>query len=286
MLGIIQSLLDGLMLGGIYGVISIGLSLVFGVLGIVNFAQAQFLMLGMYVSWLIWHSLGIDPILGIPLTGAIVFAIGFIFEKALLERILKAPPVAQIFLTVGLMIFLENAILLIFGSSFRSVVVPYQSLGFNLFGLFISAPYLFAFIAACIVCIGLWLFLSRTWFGKAIRATSQDYDASVLCGINVKQVYALAFSIGVALTAIGGAVILPYMTVSPTVGGQFSILMFTVVILGGLGNVVGALLGGLIVGVIQSVSAMMFPIQLQNLILFIVFIGILAFKPEGLLKEK
>lgn len=280
-----QSLLDGIMLGGIYGVISVGLSLVFGVLGIVNFAQAQFMMLGMYVAWVIWHTLGIDPILGAPITGAVVFFFGYAVEKLLLHRILKAPPVAQIFLTVGLMIFLENAILLMFGSSFRSVTVPYQSLGFHVGPFFVSGPYLFAFIAACIVCGGLWLFLSHSWFGKAIRATSQDENAAILCGINVKQVYALAFAVGVALTAIGGAVILPYMTVSPTVGGQFSILMFTVVVLGGLGNVAGALLGGLIVGIIQSVSAMVFPVQLQNLVLFVVFIGILAFKPEGLLKE-
>lgn len=286
MLEIIQSLVDGIMLGGIYGVISIGLSLVFGVLGIVNFAQAQFLMLGMYVSWLIWQVTGIDPIIGVPLTGLIVFILGYIVETTLIQRILKAPPVAQIFLTVGFMIFLENAVLLIFGSSFRSVVVPYQSLGFHFLSLFISAPYLFAFIAAVIACVALWLFLSKSWFGKAIRATSQDPDAAVLCGINVKQVYALAFAIGVGLTAIGGAVILPYMTVSPTVGGQFSILMFTVVVLGGLGNVAGALLGGLLVGIIQTYSAMVFPVQLQNLILFIVFIAILAFRPEGLLKER
>lgn len=286
MMEIMQSLTDGIMLGGIYGVISIGLSLVFGVLGVVNFAQAQFLMLGMYVSWTLWKLLGIDPILGIPLTGTVVFIIGYLIEKTLIQRILKAPPVAQIFLTVGLMIFLENAVLLIYGSSFQSVVVSYQSLGFHIGSLFISAPYLMAFTAAVIVCAGLWIFLSRSWFGKAIRATSQDSDAAVLCGINVKQVYALAFSIGVALTAIGGAVILPYMTVSPSVGGQFSILMFTVVVLGGLGNVAGALVGGLVVGIIQSLSTMVFPVQLQNLILFIVFIGILAFKPEGLLKER
>ena len=286
MMEIVQSLTDGIMLGGIYGVISIGLSLVFGVLGVVNFAQAQFLMLGMYVSWSLWKILGIDPILGVPITGFVVFIIGYFIEKLLIQKILKAPPVAQIFLTVGLMIFLENAVLMIYGSSFQSVVVSYQSLGFHIGALFISASYLMAFTAAVIVSVGLWLFLSKSWFGKAIRATSQDPDAAVLCGINVRSVYALAFAIGVALTAIGGAVILPYMTVSPTVGGQFSILMFTVVVLGGLGNVAGALVGGLVVGVIQSLSAMIFPVQLQNLILFIVFIAILAFRPEGLLKER
>ncbi|MDY6323329.1 MAG: branched-chain amino acid ABC transporter permease [Succinivibrio sp.] len=285
MLAFIQSLLDGILLGGIYGVISIGLSLVFGVLGIVNFAQAQFMMLGMYAAWFAWDSLGLDPILGVPLTGAVIFIIGYAIEKLLLQPVLKAPPVAQIFLTVGLMILLENAVLLIFGSSFKSVVVSYQQSGLKIFGLFISVPYLFAFSAAVIVCIALWLFLSKTWFGRAIRATAQDENAAVLCGVNVKQVYALTFAVGVALTAIGGAVILPYMTVSPTVGGQFAILMFTVVVLGGLGNVAGALVGGLVVGVIQSLSAMVLPVQLQNLILFMVFIGILAFKPEGLLKE-
>jgi branched-chain amino acid transport system permease protein len=285
MLAFIQSLLDGILLGGIYGVISIGLSLVFGVLGIVNFAQAQFMMLGMYAAWFAWDSLGLDPILGVPLTGAVIFIIGYAIEKLLLQPVLKAPPVAQIFLTVGLMILLENAVLLIFGSSFKSVVVSYQQSGLKIFGLFISVPYLFAFSAAVIVCIALWLFLSKTWFGRAIRATAQDENAAVLCGVNVKQVYALTFAVVVALTAIGGAVILPYMTVSPTVGGQFAILMFTVVVLGGLGNVAGALVGGLVVGVIQSLSAMVLPVQLQNLILFMVFIGILAFKPEGLLKE-
>ena len=286
MIGTLQSLLDGIMLGGIYGVISVGLSLVFGVLGIVNFAQAQFLMLGMYVAWVLWDAAGIDPILGIPLTGAAVFIFGYVIEKLLLQRILRAPPVAQIFLTVGLMILLENGVLLIFGSSFRSVTVPYQQMGFHIFSLFVSAPYLLAFTAACVVCGGLWLFLSRSGFGKAIRATSQDSNAATLCGIDVKHVYALAFAVGVALTGIGGAVILPYITASPTVGGQFSILMFTVVVLGGLGNVAGALLGGLIVGIIQSVSSMILPVQLQNLVLFIVFIAILAFKPEGLLKER
>lgn len=239
----------------------------------------------MYAAWFAWDSLGLDPILGVPLTGAVIFIIGYAIEKLLLQPVLKAPPVAQIFLTVGLMILLENAVLLIFGSSFKSVVVSYQQSGLKIFGLFISVPYLFAFSAAVIVCIALWLFLSKTWFGRAIRATAQDENAAVLCGVNVKQVYALTFAVGVALTAIGGAVILPYMTVSPTVGGQFAILMFTVVVLGGLGNVAGALVGGLVVGVIQSLSAMVLPVQLQNLILFMVFIGILAFKPEGLLKE-
>ena len=193
---------------------------------------------------------------------------------------------AQIFLTVGLMIVLENAVLLYFGSDFKSVLVSYQSKGFRFGQIFVSAPYVYAFIAAAVSTGILCLFLNKTWFGRAIRATAQDPMAAVLSGVNVRQIYGLAFAVGVGFTAIGGSVILPYMTVSPTVGGQFSILMFTTVVLGGLGNVMGALVGGLIVGLIQSFSAMVLPVQLQNLVLFAVFIVILAFKPEGLLKEK
>ncbi|MDR2625609.1 MAG: branched-chain amino acid ABC transporter permease [Zoogloeaceae bacterium] len=281
----LQALLDGIMLGGIYGVIATGLSLVFGVLGVVNFAQAEFLMLGMYIAWFLWAWLGIDPLLAAVPTALIVFGVGFVIQRTLIERVLAAPPAAQIFLTVGLMMVLENGALLAFGSSFRSVNVPYQSEGFQLGSIFVGAPYLYAFLAAVLVSAALWLTLSKSWLGRAIRATAQDGMAAILMGVNIKQIYGLAFGLGVGLTALGGAVILPYITVSPTAGGQFVVLMFTVVVLGGLGNVAGALLGGLVVGVVQSLSAMVFPVQLQNLVLFLIFIAVLAFRPQGLLRE-
>ncbi|MEN6439653.1 MAG: branched-chain amino acid ABC transporter permease [Syntrophobacter sp.] len=280
----IQSLIDGILIGGVYGIIATGLSLVFGVLGLVNFAHAEFLMVGMYVAWFAWHYLGLDPILAAPLSFAVVFLLGYAVQRHLLDRVMKASPTAQIFLTVGLLIVLENAALVIFGSGFRSVNVPYQVESFRLAGLFVSAPYLYAFGATLVVNLALWLFLERSWIGRGIRAVAQDPMAAILSGVDSKRTYRIAFGLGVGLTAFGGGVILPYITVSPTVGGQFVVLMFTVVVLGGLGSILGALAGGLAVGIIQSFSALFFPISLQNLVLFIIFIGVLAFRPQGLLK--
>ncbi|MET3353366.1 branched-chain amino acid ABC transporter permease [Xanthobacter autotrophicus] len=280
----LQALVDGLLLGGVYGVIATGLSLVFGVLGVVNFAHAEFLMLGMYVAWFAWRYLGLDPLIGSVLSFIVVFAVGYGVQRTLIQRVLKAPPAAQVFLTVGLLIVIENAALMVFGSDFRSVSVPYQVEGYRLGDIFIGAPYLYAFIAAVILAAALWLFLDRSWMGRAIRAVAQDPMAATLVGVDTGRTYGLAFGLGVALTAFGGAVILPYITVSPTIGGQFVVLMFTVVVLGGLGSVAGALAGGIMVGIVQSMSTLIFPIQLQNLCLFVIFIAVLALRPQGLIK--
>ncbi len=282
-MAVIQAILDGLMIGGVYAVISIGLTLVFGVMGIVNFAQAEFLMLGMFVAYYAWAWLGLDPLIAAPLSFVVVFTLGAAMQHFLIRRVLKAPEVAQIFLTVGLLIVMENAALLMFGSGFKSVSTSYQTSALKLGPLFISVPYLLAFLMSVASGLALWLFMRKSWFGKAMRATAQDPMAARLMGINADGMHMLAFALGVGLTAFGGAVILPYLTVSPTVGGQFAVLMFTVVVLGGLGSVAGAVVGGLAVGIIQSLSALAFPIQLQNLFLFVVFIAVLAFRPQGLI---
>lgn len=278
----IQAILDGLLVGGVYAVISIGLTLVYGVMGIVNFAQAEFLMIGMFVSWFAWAYLGLDPVLAAPLSFVVAFVLGWLVQGQLISRVLKAPSVAQIFLTVGLLIVLENGALLAFGSQFRSVTTSYQTLSLSLGSLFISVPYLIAFSMSLACGLALWWFMRTSWFGRAMRATAQNPMAAQLMGIDTALMYKMAFALGVGLTAFGGAVILPYVTVFPQVGGQFVVLMFTVVVLGGLGSVAGAVVGGLAVGVIQALSALLFPIQLQNLVLFLVFILVLAVRPQGL----
>ena len=285
-MNLVQALINGLLLGGVYGVISSGLSLVFGVLGVVNFAHAEFMMLGMYVAWYAWRIFGIDPIAGSIIAAVGVGALGYIVEKCLLQRVLRGPPAAQISLTVGLMIILENAALVAFGSEFRTVTTVYQNAGIEFGQLYIAGPYIVAFVAAVVIAGSLWLYLSRSWMGRAIRATSQDPMAAKIVGVDTRQIYGFTFALGVGLTAMGGAVILPYLSVSPAAGQQFAVLMFTVVVLGGLGSVAGALVGGVIVGIVQSLSILMFPTHLQNLILFVIFIAMLAFRPQGLLKER
>jgi branched-chain amino acid transport system permease protein len=283
---LLQAVVNGLLIGGVYAVISIGLTLVFGVMSIVNFAQAEFLMIGMYVGYYGWQAFGLDPILGAPIAFGIAFVIGVLIQRFLIERVIHAPDVAQIFLTVGLLIVLENLALVLFGSEFKSVRTGYQTSALSVGGLIIGVPYLFAFAVSGVVGILLWAFLRFTWIGQAMRATAQNGVAALSLGINIRRVRQVAFGLGVGLTALGGSVILPYYTASPTAGGQFVVLMFTVVVLGGLGSVLGAVFGGLAVGVIQSVSTLVMPIQLQNLALFVVFIAMLAVRPQGLLASR
>ena len=278
----IQAVIDGLLIGGVYAVISIGLTLVYGVMGIINFAQAEFLMVGMLVAWFAWAFLGLDPVLAAPLSFAVAFVIGWFVQGQLISRVLKAPSVAQIFLTVGLLIVIENSALLAFGSQFRSVTTWYQTISLSLGPLFVSVPYLIAFAMSLACGVALWWFMRTSWFGRAMRATAQNPGAAQLMGIDSALMYRIAFALGVGLTAFGGAVILPYVTVYPGVGSQYVVLMFTVVVLGGLGSVAGAVAGGLAVGVIQALSALVFPIQLQKLVLLIVFILVLAVRPQGL----
>jgi branched-chain amino acid transport system permease protein len=282
----VQAIINGLLIGGVYAVISIGLTLVFGVMSIINFAQAEFLMIGMFVGYYCWKYFGVDPILGSVIAFAVVFVLGMAIQRLLIEHIIGAPEVAQIFLTVGLLIVLENLALVLFGSDFKSVRTDYQTSAIAFSGLIISLPYLFAFGVSVAVGIALWAFLRYTWIGQAMRATAQNGIAAASLGIDVRRVRQFAFGLGVGLTALGGSVILPYYTASPTAGGQFVVLMFTVVVLGGLGSVLGAVFGGLAVGVIQSVSALLMPIQLQNLALFVVFIAVLAVRPQGLLATR
>ena len=284
-MALLQAIIDGLMLGGVYAVISIGLTLVFGVIGIVNFAQSQFLMVGMYVAYFAWAYLGLDPLLGSLLSFTLVFALGYAVQHSLIRKVLKAPEVAQIFLTVGILIVLENLALVAFGSEFKSVQTPYQNEAVEVFDLLISLPYAIAFGASVLAGLAVWWLLAKTWWGRSVRATAQDPMAARLMGIDPDKIYRLAFGLGVGLTAFGGAIILPSLTVSPSVGEQFGVLMFTVVVLGGLGNVLGAVVGGLAVGVIQSLSGLLLPLQLQNMVLFSVFILTLALRPEGLLRK-
>lgn len=283
-MAVVQAIVDGLLIGGVYAVLSLGLTLVFGVMGIVNFAHAQFVMVGMYAAWFAWARLGLDPLLASPLAFAAAFVLAALLERLLIRRVLSAPPAAQVFLTVGLLIALENVALIAFGSDYRSVHTGYQTSSVRLGSLYLSVPYLAAFGLSAATAAALWLFLRYTWTGRAMRATAQDPMAASLVGVNPARMIQLAFALGAGLTAFGGAVVLPYITVSPGIGGQFVVLMFTVVVLGGLGDVGGALVGGLVAGVIQSVSVLVFPIQLQNLVLFVVFVAVLAVRPQGLLR--
>lgn len=283
MIAVLQALMTGVLTGGVYGVIAVGLSLVFGILGIVNFAQAQFVTIGMYVAWAAWAFLGLDPIAGALLSLLAGGLIGLILYLGLVRFVVKASPLVQIFLTVGLIAVLQNLALMAFGGDARSVRTAYQTAAWHLGPVLVPLPYLLAFVAAVIVSVLLQWFLARSWTGRAIRATAQDEFAAQAFGIDTRRVAAFAFALGTGLTAFGGAIVLPYATVSPGTGGTYVVLMFTVAVLGGLGTVMGALVGGVAVGIIQSLSTLVMPVEMRDLALFVIFIAVLALRPQGLL---
>jgi branched-chain amino acid transport system permease protein len=284
-LQLLQALVNGILLGGIYSLISVGLSLVFGVMSIVNFAQAEFLMLGMFLAFIAWQYFGLDPIVSAILVGGVVFLIGVVFQRYLIERIIHTPPISQVFLTVGIGIVMKNGMAVVFGNEIHSVITPYQMSNLQIGPLNISVSYLLAFCFALIAAVFLHYFLNRTETGRAMRATSQNRSAAVLMGINPKRIYMVAFGLGVGLAGLAGAAILPYTVVYPLVGNQYVLIMFTVVVLGGLSSIWGVMLSGLAIGILQSVSAYIMPTELQNLVVFIVFILALILVRGGVLRN-
>lgn len=283
---ILQAIINGILIGGVYAVVSVGLTLVFGTMDIVNFAQSEFLMLGLFTAYLITTVSGIDPFLTAPLVFAVVFCIGALTQRFLIQKVLGAPLVAQIFLTVGVGMVLVSAAQLIFGTDFRTIITSYQMESVHVGPFTLPVTYLLAFIGSALMVACLWFFLERTHTGRAIRATAQNRTATILIGINPKKMYILAFALGTGLAGAAGALILPYTYVFPTIGHDWGLIMFTVVVLGGLGSVPGALVGGLVVGVLQSLSSVFLPTQLQGLVVFIVFILVLAYRPDGLLGRR
>jgi branched-chain amino acid transport system permease protein len=277
-----QAVINGMLIGGVYALIAVGLTLVFGIMDIVNFAQSEFLMMGMFFAYILSRLFGLDPILSSFIVFAMVFFIGAVVQRFFIQKVLNAAMVTQILLTVGISIVMISLAQLIFGANFHSVTTSYQMRALHIGPIVISISYLLAFGGCFVMYFLLWLFLNQTYVGRAIRATAQNRKAAILLGINPDRMFILAFAVGTGMAGVAGAMILPYAYVFPTVGHEFALIMFTVVVLGGFGSVPGALVGGLMVGVIQSVSAILLPTQLQNLVVFIIFILTLTYRPNGL----
>ena len=280
---IIQLIINGLLLGGMYALISIGLTLIFGVLEIINFAHGEFLMLSMFASFWLFQLYGIDPYLSLLIILPLFFLIGLAIQRAIIQPILNAPPLNQIFMTVGLSMVLQNLALFVWRADYRTVKTAYSALTLKTSGLMISFPRLVAFILAMGVIGALLIFLKKTYTGKAIRALAQDRRAAMLVGINVYRTYQIAFGIGIACVGAAGAILMPVYFVFPSVGALFVLIAFVVVVLGGYNSLTGALIGGLIIGVVDAFSGFFISPHLREAISFVIFILILLFRPRGLL---
>jgi branched-chain amino acid transport system permease protein len=283
---LLQVTINGLLTGGVFAIIAIGLTLIFGVLEIVNFAHGEFVMLGMYASYFLFTIWGIDPYLSLLIVMPLFFFFGMLIQKSLIERVMKARFHIQILLTLGLMLFLQNFAQFAWTSDFRSVKLPYSSSVLQLGEFIISVPRLIACFLALGIAGGLYFFLKKTDLGLAIKACAVEKEGAAIVGINVERIFLIAFGVGIACAGAAGSILLPFFYVSPNVGSVFVLTAFVIVVLGGMGNFVGALLGGFIIGAAEAIGELFLPGALKQVVSFIIFILILFFRPMGLLGGK
>jgi len=292
----VQLLISGILLGGVYALASIGLTLIFGVMKIVNFAHGEFFMISMYLTFWLFHYFHMDPYLSTLILVPVIFLIGIITYYLFIKPTLGSSALCQIFITVGLSTIIQNTVLLFWSADFRSISLNYATDSI-IFGPFPSLPLgeimvnparLIAFVSAIFLSIGFYLFLKFSYTGKIIRATSQDRSAALLMGINIDKIYKLTFAIGIVLVGLAGGLVLPIYTVHPFVGFDFVLVMFVVVVLGGMGSVVGAVMSGLIIGIVEVFSSYWIGQESKQAIYFLVFIAVLVVRPSGLfgLKEE
>jgi branched-chain amino acid transport system permease protein len=279
---ILQLIINGLLLGGMYALISIGLTLIFGVLEIVNFAHGEFLMLAMYGSYFLFKLYGIDPYLTLFFILPVFFFVGVLVQRTIIQPILNAPPLNQIFMTVGLSLVLQNAALFFWKAEYHTVKTAYSAVNLKVARLMINFPRLVAFILAMSLMIARLMFLKKTFTGMAIRAVAQDRKAAMLMGINVYRTYQIAFGIGICCVGAAGCMLIPVYFVFPGVGALFVLVAFVVVILGGYNSLIGSLVGGLIIGVVEAFSGFFISPHLKEATYFMIFILILLFRPTGL----
>jgi branched-chain amino acid transport system permease protein len=279
---IVQTCLSGLFMGSVYALIGIGFTLVFGVTDIVNFAHGHLVMGAMFITYLLFKLAGVDPYVSLVIVVPVFFGVGAILYKLVIERIVEAPHSAHMMVTLGLLIFFENVANFFFGGDLRGITTTYTTSSFVVADVSLPIARLGAAAVSLAAVVALALFLHRTSLGKAIRASANNREGAALVGIDVRRVYLISFSLGTAAAALAGAVIMPFSLVSPFVGHEFILKAFVIAVLGGLGSVAGALVGGLLIGFVEALSSLYISASLGNAIVFAILIAVLLYRPWGI----
>ena len=283
MLLLLQSLINGILLGGIYASYSAGFSLIFGVMGVINLFHGEMVMLGAFLTYWIFTLFHIDPFLTVPLSFFSLFIFGYLIQRFVINRVVEAPPMSSYILTFGIHLIVAYTALWIWTVDFRTVTTSYSGMNANMGGVIIPYARLATFVLALIVVAGLYFLLYRTEIGRAIQATAQDKEIARLMGVNIRQIFAITFGIGAAITGIAGSLISTYFIIFPQMGLSYTIVAFCVVVLGGMGYIPGALYGGLILGVMQSLTATYLNAGLSGALTFILLFIMLVLRPAGIL---
>ncbi len=282
----LQLVIQGILLGGLYGLIAMGLSLIFGVMGVINFAHGPMIVLGMYLSYWILSLFGVSPYLSIPAVALMMFGLGYLIQSSIVNRILDFPEAMQVVPLVSLGLIIENAALLFWGPNHRTANLAISLKSFNIGSSDVDVARLLACGLALAITLAVFAFLKYTDMGKAIRAAADNRTGAVLVGIKVDRINNISFGLGAALTGAAGALMVPLMSVFPYLGHDFTMIAFVVVILGGMGSLPGAMIGGVILGLAESLSALWLPATLKHLVSFGLLVVIMLIRPKGLLGRK
>jgi branched-chain amino acid transport system permease protein len=266
----------------VYALIAAGLSLIFGLMELVNFAHGEFLMVAMYVAFFGWALARLDPLVSLPITTLALAVLGWATYHGVIRWVLGGPMLAQIFATFGLAVFLRSAAQFVWGVDFRTVQDPLLGGRVSLGGVFLGVPQIAAAVAALLAFAALWLFLSRTETGLALTATAQDRQAASLMGIDTERMFALGWAIGSGCVGIAGALLAMYFYIFPEVGGTFALIAYVTVALGGFGNVPATLLSGVVVGLVEVLGGLLITPTLKYVFVFLLYLAVVLWRPQGL----
>ncbi len=278
-----QTLASGVMIGLIYALVAIGLTMIFGVMDIVNFAHGEFLMLGMYSAFWMFSLYALDPIYTLPLTVLMLFAFGVLLYQFVIVRIINAPMLSQIFTTFGIMILLRGIAQFLWKPDFRSIENSLVSGTVKALGVQVGRPQLVAGIGAIVITGLIYFFLNKTRLGAALEATASDKEAARLMGIDSHKMFALAWGVAAACAGAAGVLLSTFFPIFPDVGANFILLAFVVVNLGGFGSITGAFWAGILVGVIEVMGGLLLGPQYKTAVVLVLFLGVLMFRPQGLM---
>jgi branched-chain amino acid transport system permease protein len=283
---LIPAILNGLLTGAVYALVALGLTLIYGVLHIINFAHGALLTAAMFAAFFAFRLLGLDPYVAILLIAPAFFAIGYALQRFVIGPASHGNDRNMLLVTLGLAVVIENALLFSFRADTRTIDLPYafQTIDFGF--TFLAVPRVIGFAAVLVVALALWALMTLTDTGKAIRAVAKEKLGAQLAGIDVDHTYAITFGLGTACVAIAACLLMPTYYVNPTAGEAFVLVAFTIVVLGGMGSVAGALIGGLVVGVVESLSGLFLGESLGQIGIFLIFIAVLLVRPTGLFGAK
>ncbi|CAM5197959.1 Branched-chain amino acid transport system permease protein OS=Castellaniella defragrans OX=75697 GN=HNR28_003055 PE=3 SV=1 [Castellaniella defragrans] len=280
---LLQVLVNGILQGGLYAIVALGLALVWGVLNIVNLAHGAFIMLGAYISWYTFHGWGLDPFLGLPITAVVMFGVGYAVQRGILNLIVRAPMFNTLLITFGLEVVLTYLAQLAFSADFRTINPSYSGQNTTVLGVTIPLVRLAACVVAILLTLVMWYFLLRTRLGRAIRATAQNLSAARLYGVEPRHLYAVTFGLGLALAGAAGGLYGTVSQINPYIGATLTAKSFAIAIIGGLDTPLGVIVGGLILGLIESLTTLYIGPTYADVASFGVLILVLIVRPTGIL---